>query len=365
MTVDENAGEITADTPFTPADDTYHVPPTDDPYWVETNWWSFNVPARHIGGWLHARYDVNRGMVTWRVFVWDPSGADLGRIAYYRNATDKPMPENPDLRDITFPHGGFSVKMIEPLTRYQISYSDPANDFSISFEHTAVHPPRRFTPGEPPAMYSPHLDQLGHQVGELVLRGESIPIDSYSIRDRTWGPRGGHHMQSKKPEYLRGEYKVLNPGGPRWREIERERGRGRIQYIFGHSGPETGFLGFVRPQDGDAEGWSPLNHGWLLRDGKFERLDKTQSKMRNFRDPQTGWSAHMQVDLTDLTGRTMSAEGFSVSHMCEGGLGSNALMRWEFDGEIGWGEDQDGWKRSHWIKMMNALRATATQKDDA
>ncbi|MBD0863573.1 hypothetical protein IA539_20575 [Gordonia sp. zg691] len=365
MTADHIASEITADTPFTPDDDTYHVPGTDDPYWVETNWWSFNVPQRHIGGWLHARYDVNRRTVTWRVFVWDPSGADLGRIAYYRNATDKPMPEDPDLRDITFPHGGFSVKMIEPLTRYHISYSDPANDFSISFEHRAVHPPRRFTPGEPPAMFSPHLDQLGHQVGELVLRGESIPIDSYSIRDRTWGPRGGHHMQSKKPEYLRGEYKVLHPGGPRWREIERERGRGRIQYIFGHSGPETGFLGFIRPQDGDAQGWSPMNHGWLLRDGQFERLDKTMSRMRNFRDPQTGWSSHMQVDLTDLTGRSMTAEGFSVSHMCEGGLGSNALMRWEFDGEIGWGEDQDGWKRSHWVKMMNALRATGTHEKES
>ena len=43
----------------------------------------------------------------------------------------------------------------------------------------------------------------------------------------------------------------------RWREIERERGRGRIQYIFGHRRDGTGFLGFARVQDGDADGWSP------------------------------------------------------------------------------------------------------------
>jgi hypothetical protein len=73
---------------------------------------------------------------------------------------------------------------------------------------------------------------------------------------------------------------VLHPGGPRWREIERERGRGRIQYIFGHTEAQTGFLSFVRPQDGDAKGWSPLNVGWLLKDGKFSRLDKSKSRMR-------------------------------------------------------------------------------------
>lgn len=349
--------EITADTPFTPEDDSYHRPATDDLYWTETTWWSFNIPERRIGGWLHAAHHPNRGTVTWRVFTWDPSGADLGRLAYYRTAVDAPMPPDPDLRDITFPRNGFGVKRLRPRMDYEVTYSDPAADFALAFQHHGVHPPRRFTPGEPPAMHSPHFDQLGHVTGELVLHGERIPIDCLSIRDRTWGPRGGQHAQSRKPEYLAGNHRVAHPGGPLWRHIERERGRGRVQYIFGHADERTGFLGFVRPQDGDAAGWSPLNHGWLLKDGRFERLDKFASRMRNFRDPDTGWSAHMLVDLTDLTGRTMQAEGFAVSHMCEGGAGSNALMRWEFENRIGWGEDQDGWKRGHFIKMRNALRA--------
>lgn len=356
--VSAHSDVITADTPFTTADDTYHQPLTDDPLWAETTWWSFNIPERRMGGWLHATYHVNRGAVTWRIFTWDPSGADPARVAYYRTAVDVPMPADPDLRDITFPKDGFRVRMLRPLMDYEITYRDPDADFTLAFQHHSVHPPRRFTPGEPPAMYSPHLDQLGHVTGELILRGERIPIDCYSIRDRTWGPRGGHHGQSKKPEYLAGAHRVATPGGPLWRQIERERGRGRVQYIFGHADDRTGFLGFVRPQDGDATGRSPLNHGWLLVDGEFQRLDKTASWMRNFRDPATGWSAHMQVELTGLTGRTMQAEGFSVSHLCEGGAGSNALMRWEFDGRIGWGEDQDGWKRGHFTKMLNALRAS-------
>ncbi|WP_245717786.1 hypothetical protein [Nocardia miyunensis] len=114
----------------------------------------------------------------------------------------------------------------------------------------------------------------------------------------------------------------------------------------------------MRPQDGNAEGWSPLNVGWLLRDGEFQRLDKTKSVMRNYRDPRTGWSAHMQVELVDVTGRAMQAEGFTVSHMCENGTGSNALMRREFDGKIGWGEDQDVWKPDRWAALISALRDT-------
>lgn len=346
---------VTEDTPFVPEDDQYH-PASDDPFWFETTWWSFNVPERGIGGWLHAGHNANRGTVTWRVFAWDPSGADPGRLAYYRNEADAPMDSNVDLRDIAFPRGGFSVKMLQPLMDYHIGYRDADANFGIEFEHRSVHPPHRFTPGEAPALHNPHLDQLGHLTGELILHGERIPIDCYSVRDRTWGPRGGHHSQSQKTEYVRGEYRVLNPGGPKWREVERQRGRGRIDYIFGHTEAHTGFLSFVRVQDGDSRGWSPLNMGWLLKDGKFERLDKSKSRMRNHRDPKTGWNTHMEVELVDRTGRTMEAEGFAVSHMCENGSGANALMRWEYDGKIGWGEDQDGWRLDHFRHMMGALR---------
>ncbi len=70
--------DITEDTPFVPEDDTYHEPTIDDPLWFETTWWSFSVPERRLGGWLHAGRHTNQGTVTWRVFAWDPSGADPG-----------------------------------------------------------------------------------------------------------------------------------------------------------------------------------------------------------------------------------------------------------------------------------------------
>src|SRR5436305_4524922 len=91
---------VTQDTPFVPEDDTYHQL-SDDPNELETTWWSLNVPERRLGAWLHAGYHANRGTVTWRVFAWDPTGADPGRLAYYKQEPDVPMPAGPDLRDIT------------------------------------------------------------------------------------------------------------------------------------------------------------------------------------------------------------------------------------------------------------------------
>ncbi|OBI04245.1 hypothetical protein A5735_16475 [Mycolicibacter heraklionensis] len=347
---------VTADSPFSTADDNFH-PGSDDPFWTETTWWSFNIPERKIGGWLHAEFHTNRGTATWRVYVWDPSGATPEQLRYFRMNTEVPVTEpNPDLRDLVVPGGGFSVRMLRPRRDYRIEYHDQDSDFAVMFTFHGVHDPRRFTPGEPPFMEHTHFDQLGHITGELVLSGERIPIDCYSIRDRSWAPRGA--PRPPRPAAATQGDRVLHPGGARWREIERERGRARIQYIFGHSGPRTGFLAFARVAEGDAAGFSPLNHGWLLRDGRFERLDKSVSRMKNYRDPVTGWSSHMHAHLVDLTGRVMDAEGFTVSHICERGGGSTALMRWDFDGEIGWGEDQDIWQPKHFARMLKALQAT-------
>src|SRR3546814_7022885 len=79
-------------------------------------------------------------------------------------------------------------------------------------------------------MATPHYDQLGHVEGWMTLRGERIRIDGIGVRDRTWGPRGGPYAASPK-SYASDLDRVKHPGGARWREIERERGRGRIQCL--------------------------------------------------------------------------------------------------------------------------------------
>src|SRR6266404_776716 len=96
------ASAISGELAFTLADDCYHKL-SDDPYETETNWWSWNVPTRKLGGWLHAAYHPNRRTVTWRVYVWGPNAAEPSRMPYYRKMEEVPMPDDPDLRNITFP----------------------------------------------------------------------------------------------------------------------------------------------------------------------------------------------------------------------------------------------------------------------
>ena len=87
---------------FMPEDDCYHQL-SDDPYETETNWWSFNIPERKIGCWIHTPYYPNRKTVTWRIFVWDDQGIEPGRLAYYKKVEEAPMPVSPPVAPVSSP----------------------------------------------------------------------------------------------------------------------------------------------------------------------------------------------------------------------------------------------------------------------
>ena len=344
-----------ANYPYTAEDDKFHTPSNDE-WETETNWWSFNVPERKIGGWIHCAARPNRKRYDSRIFVWDDSGWRTEDLPYYK-IVEGPLPEAADLRDITFPNGGHTLRMLKPLMDYHITYRDPEQDFEIEIEHRGIHLPFPFRTGEPPFRESGHFDQAGHVIGHLKLKGERIAIDCFSVRDRSWGPRGGPHEASRPPRADTSSRFEREERGPRWRQVERSRGRGRIQYIFGTADAKTGFCAFVRPQDGDGSGWSPINSGFLMREGLVSPLVKQQSRMMAFRDPVFGFSRQILVAGADEAGRAFEAEGYAVSNMSfRGAPSQNALLRWEFDNKIAWGEDQDIWRPDHAEELLKTLR---------
>src|SRR3546814_2200409 len=93
------------------------LPLSDDPYETENNWWSFNIPERKLGCWIHAPYYHNRNAVTWRIFAWDDEGYDQARMAYYRKVEEAPMPADPDLADIAFPRSEEHTSELQSLMR--------------------------------------------------------------------------------------------------------------------------------------------------------------------------------------------------------------------------------------------------------
>ena len=59
-----------------------------------------------------------------------------------------------------------------------------------------------------------------------------------------------------------------------------------------------------------------------------------------------GWIEHVEITATDADGSPLRAVGEPVSRMIVNRhtfIDINSLVRWELDGEVAWGEDQDMW----------------------
>lgn len=314
------------DSLFTPEDDNFHPPTPGEPWFTETCWFSFNVPERKMGGWFYGWVRRNLGLAGGGFFVWDPSGALPHTIPYYKYQYSQPLAEPVDLRDFQFPEG-FSVRMIEPLSRYRLRFSD-RNLVDIDCEFSALFPPHGFKSGEPPFHAQPHLDQMGHVKGAMTLLGETIPIDCYSIRDRSWGPR---------PD---------NRGG-------------RIGYPFACA-KDIAFCLFAVPNRDFSDTNERVNHGFLWQDGEKVQLASGVRHVR--RDPETNWPVEMEIDAVDEKGRKLKAHGVVESgfeHPGPRGVGLYTSIRWEVNGKQAYGEDQDIWRYDQWRAAMDRHRKGA------
>ena len=312
-----------SDHPFTAIDDDFHVATPGDPWFTETSWFSFNVPQRKMGCWLYGWARRNMNNAGGGVFVWDPSATEPWNLPYYNYQYTQPLPEHYDLRDFTFPQG-YSVKVIEPLTRYHLRYRD-REAISIDAIFTALFPPHAFAHGEPPFVNSPHLDQMGHIEGEMVLNGQTIAIDSFSIRDRSWGTRMDHKGS-------------------------------RIGYPFGCA-KDIAFCLFTIPNRDFDDRNEPVNHGFLWQGGKKNQL--APGGVRHVeRDPIENWPVRMEIHATDTDGRALLAEGVVESRFVLNnprGICINSSIKWTINGKTAYGEDQDVWRLDQWRAARRRL----------
>jgi len=192
----------------------------------------------------------------------------------------QPLPAVRDLREFTFPNG-YSVKMLEPLRRYALRYQD-RDHIGLDLEFTAIQPPHRFPPGLPPFDRSGHFDQAGRVTGTLVLRGETLRVDCFATRDRSWAS---------------GRTTVAN----------------RLGYSFGTASERDSFCAFVLPHKPDAEGAKTVYHGNLVRDGRMRTI-RTGWRVVE-RDRRTNHITGMTLEGVDEDGRRFRAVGKARSRM--------------------------------------------------
>ncbi len=306
---------------FTARDDRFHADEMVGDWWsTETAWFSFAHPERRLGGWLYTLARPNIGTVAGGAWVWDDSAHLPWEVLYSANYTALELPRDQDLNDITLPTG-VSIRVLEPCMSYALGYSD-ASRLQATLRFEGVMPPEPLTSTGSTFGRSHHFDQIGRVSGEIILHGETIPIDCLAVRDRTWGRR-----REDRPR--------------------------QAAYVTGVATKRHGFLA-VTNVEADR---NPVAYGFLYRDGRT--LPLTQGERRVERDKDNSWITRVEIQARDADGRELLAVGTPLSRIVINRhtfIDVNSLIQWDINGEGGHGEDQDMWPVHRWSRMRRTAR---------
>ena len=301
---------------FTARDDRFHFAEMGDDWWAtETCWFSFHHPQRKLGGWFYSMFRPNIGTVAGGAWVWDDQAHLPWEALYSTNLTAQQLPRDQDLDDCKLPNG-VSIKVLEPCKRYAIGYDD-GDRFKARLIFDGVMPPEPLTAIASTFGSAHHFDQFGRVSGEIVLHGEPIAIDCIGMRDRTWG---------RRPE-------------------DRPR---QAAYVTGATRSGDGFLAVTNTKpEGDL-----IAYGFLRRDGETVSLAGGERVVE--RDSDEGWITRITITAHDAQGRQLRAVGVPQSRIILNRhtfIDFNTLLRWDIDGEVGYGEDQDMWPVHRWARL--------------
>jgi hypothetical protein len=291
---------------------------TDDSA-TETQYFGFSVPEARIHALCYLWHRPNLGIVTGGVWVWQgikPSGphAEMMDIRTFMKDT---VLEN-DLHEYRLVNG-YGVKILEPMKKFHMTYSDEARGNHIDLIHEAISPAVMFGDGN-------HFEQGMKITGKLVLRGKEYEVNSTSVRDRSWG--------KPRPEYIM-------PVAPlSWCTAVFPDGtclNANVSDQIEHQ-PELEGSSFGTPAK------DSVNGGWIYKDGKVGRVVSAVKKVArapgDFHLP-----AGIELTITDEFDRTMHMSGTLVAS-CPWETWANvdmsiSLMRWECDGMVTYGDCQE------------------------
>ena len=305
---------------FKPGDDLLHpasFADIKDDSATETQYFGFSVPEAGIHAltymWWHPNLKVcSGGLVVFQGIKHHTIEAEL---CDWRTFMSDAALKN-DLHEFRFDNG-YRVKVIEPEKRFHVTYADPANENSVDLMFEALLPAVLTAEGN-------HLDQTMKVKGELLLRGKRYAIDCYNVRDRSWGkPRPETLMPLPPNSWMTGTF------------------RDDFSFnctVLDHASGQPERNGkFVVPDD------QALNTGWVCKDGKVGCI--VSAFKRVIRSPGSPISSAIDLRFTDEHGRRFEIQGSMVAS-CPISVYNNVLvvvnlMRWDCDGLVGHGDNQD------------------------
>ena len=285
---------------------------------TETQYFGFDIPEENIKALGYIWHHPNLHLVTGGVWVFQGSKRNQLACEMFDIRTfmhDRVLDK--DLHDYRLANG-YGVKIIEPLKKHHVTYSDPDRKNSWDVHYEAVNDPVMFGNGK-------HFDQPMRAKGELMLRGRRYDIDCFTLRDRSFG--------SPRQETLN----HLPPAG----------------WTHGIFGPDFSFACTVFDAAELMPEWKGeyavpedrrIMGGWVIKDGDKRLM--THCAKRTVRDPVTLHPTRIEMDVTDDRQCTYHLVG-TVKASCEWMYLTNmrnilAATTWECDGRIAYGEAQDG-----------------------
>lgn len=299
---------------FTPADDGLHEP-SDSFYETETYWFSFFIPERALGAWFYNSVRANPGVTAGGMWIWDATSALPWELPFYENFSHLKLPVRPSPDRLEFPTG-LRIDVREPGMVYDLTYRD-RNRAEADLRFEGLEEPVPLRHGTPPFPKASHYDQAGHVTGQVRLDGETLDVDCFAVRDRSWGPRP-------------------------------ERGFRRVGYTWAASEQLT-VLTYTSLGDRKPDEAEEIHSGYVRRDGLLSRIVGGRRSVR--RDPAHGWLTGIDFEVRDEQGRTTTGTAEAISRMILPSATSiclNSSLRWVIDGEPADGEDQDVWPIHEW-----------------
>ena len=164
---------------------------TDDPYWNESAWFSFSIPEKEIHGMVYYFFRPNMNLLMGGPFLWDGSGSHTWDCLYYDWHHIQPIPDGAGKFDFTS-HTSLDVSVVEPRKKYSLRYD--CNGFRLDLMWSALEEPHHFLGMEIEATGMTaenrmHIEQMGRATGTIEYKGETLQVDSYALRDSSWGVR--------------------------------------------------------------------------------------------------------------------------------------------------------------------------------
>ncbi|WP_293002218.1 hypothetical protein [Mycobacterium sp.] len=327
------------------ADEQFHQH-SDDPYWSENSLLGFTAPERNLCGFIYFYFRPNMNLVVAGPAIWDHTGEDVYNCLYYGWDQHLAIPPNAEMFNFELSNS-LSCKMIDPLRKYRFGYD--RHGVKIDLTWTALAEPHYMKLADDGKekqgignwvaragdLSVGHYEQAGTFNGIVEIEGETIAIDCGAVRDRAWGPR---YADIKDP---------LRTGWP---------------YVFASAesgwhlyAPQTALSFDDDPIDGTTE---TVTHGFYIRDGIKAQIVEGTRRAQRGRD---GRVLTQVIHCVDELGRELHAEGQNRNWLkwphYSDILNWWSLVRWEYDGQVVYGEDQDVMNFRYYRKLWTKLLA--------